>query len=243
MSTGSKTHVFKRLKTSQKTPKILLGLTFLGLAVLFVEFPQIDLWFSSIFYQGGKGFIWKENWFFAMLYYSVPVIVTLTLIVVLIQWVLPNNRLIAISRRQTIYLILVLALGPGLLVNFILKDHWGRARPRNIIQFNGKKSFTPAFIISDQCGKNSSFVSGHASIGFFLMSYAFIARRRRKIILLGAMLFGAMVGLARIAQGGHFLSDVVFSGFAVYFIAMICHHCLFRQESSDSNPTISLQRE
>ncbi len=216
---------------------ILLGLSFLGLAVLFIKFPQIDIWFSSLFYQEGAGFIWKKHWFFVLFYYSVPIIVGLTFIVVLIQLVIPNNALIPISRKQAIYLLLVLAIGPGLLVNFILKDHWGRARPRQIVQFNGDKTFTPAFIISDQCKKNCSFVSGHASIGFFLMSFAFINKRRRKKILVGGILFGTMVGLARISQGGHFLSDVIFSGFCVYFSAVICHHFLFRNNASNTKAT------
>ena len=40
-------------------------------------------------------------------------------------------------RRICLFLILVMLLGPGLLVNGVLKEYWGRPRPRNIIPFGG----------------------------------------------------------------------------------------------------------
>ena len=38
---------------------------------------------------------------------------------------------------------------------------------------------------------------------------------------------GTLVGLSRIAQGGHFLSDVIFAFFFVHAVAVIIHHWMF----------------
>jgi membrane-associated phospholipid phosphatase len=47
-------------------------------------------------------------------------------------------------------------------------------------------------------------------------------RRRRQIALAG-LGFGAFVGLARMAQGGHFLSDTIFAGFLMVAVAWLLH--------------------
>ena len=52
---------------------------------------------------------------------------------------------------------------PLILVNGVLKAYSGRARPRNIAEFDGDKIFTPAFDFVNQCVKNCSFVSGEVA--------------------------------------------------------------------------------
>ena len=106
-----------------------------------------------------------------------------------------------------------LLTGPLVVANIGLKDHWGRARPRDVIEFGGAKAYTPPFPPSDQCQYNCSFVSGEASsifITFFAVALL-VPVLRREMVLAGVAL-GALAGLTRIAQGGHFLSDVVFAG-------------------------------
>ncbi|TPW01688.1 MAG: superfamily protein, partial [bacterium] len=113
---------------------------------------------------------------------------------------------------------------PGLIVNLILKDHWGRPRPSTIAEFFGPNHYVPPFLISDQCLDNCSFPSGHAALGFWLVAFALLTppvRRRRA--LWAALVFGAMVGLVRIAQGGHFLSDVLVSGMIVVGLTCWLH--------------------
>jgi lipid A 4'-phosphatase len=44
----------------------------------------------------------------------------------------------------------------------------------------------------------------------------FGTRRKRQFWLFTGMLAGGLIGLARIAQGGHFLSDIVFSLIAIW---------------------------
>jgi lipid A 4'-phosphatase len=120
-------------------------------------------------------------------------------------------------------LLIVLAIGPGLIVNGILKEHWGRARPRDVTQFGGTRSFTPALVIADQCERNCSFSAGHPSAGFALaaLGYAYLSRRRRRGAILAATGFGLLIGFARVAAGAHFLSDVLFSGLIVIGLAVV----------------------
>ncbi len=84
--------------------------------------------------------------------------------------------------------------------------------------FGGPHHFTPAPLPAAECPRNCSFVSGHAALGFSLVAFALLLppgpRRRRGIG--AALAFGGVVGLARIAQGAHFLSDVVFAGLLVF---------------------------
>lgn len=122
-------------------------------------------------------------------------------------------------RKDALFVLLLLALGPGLLVNVALKDHVGRARPREVAQFGGSHRFTEIWQ-PGATGRNSSFPSGHASVAFFLIAPWFVFRRRNRTLALfflaGGILFGCAVGWARILQGGHFLSDVLWAGGLVY---------------------------
>jgi len=125
-----------------------------------------------------------------------------------------------ISPRAALLVVASLALGPGLTVNVILKDNWGRARPSTIAEFAAghqpSRHYTPPLVLSDQCPDNCSFPSGHAALGFWTVSLALIApRRHRRAALAAALGFGLAMGIVRIAQGGHFLSDVAFSGVIV----------------------------
>ncbi len=199
---------------------------FFAAVLLFLLVPELDLWFSALFYEAGRGFVhgsapWAQ-WF----YIGSPILVKLWAAMLALLLLASLWRRFAALRRPALFLLVVLLLGPGLITS-ALKDHWGRARPAQIAEFGGDKRFTPAWVVSDQCEENCSFVSGHASGAFSLMALAWVfARRRRMWLALGA-LWGGHIGLIRIAQGGHFLSDVVFAGFVVYFTAELLARLVF----------------
>ncbi len=141
-------------------------------------------------------------------------------------------------RRQSLFIILLLALGPGLLVNVILKNHLGRPRPQELTEFGGRQQFVQ-FWQSGPTKHNSSFPSGHASIAFFLMAPWFIFRNRRRslgwsFLWLGTG-FGLLVGMARIMQGGHFLSDVLWAGGLVYISGEVLSWLCLADDSSQSD--------
>ncbi|HWG78126.1 MAG TPA: phosphatase PAP2 family protein [Stellaceae bacterium] len=200
-------------------------------AAIFLLFPGIDLWTSGLFYRP-EGHFFLGDWApVHVIYRGVPYIVELVVIAV------PALCLVALWRRRSAaaldtraaaFLLLSLALGPGLLVNAVLKDHWGRARPAQVTEFAGTQHFTPALIPADQCARNCSFPAGHPAIGFYLVSFAFLVRnpRRRRVAEGAAIAAGALIGLTRIAQGGHFLSDVVFSGLLVYGTSWLLYRAI-----------------
>ncbi|HEX5515713.1 MAG TPA: phosphatase PAP2 family protein [Gammaproteobacteria bacterium] len=193
---------------------------FLSSAALFLGFPQLDLLVAQLFYDPQRGFYLAkaapvEGLYRAFAY--AHFVVLLSLLSLLAAAYRAPQRL---SRRVIAYLFAVLLLGPGLLVNEVLKNHMDRARPRQITMFGGDKEFTPALVPADQCERNCSFVSGHAAIGFYLSALAWVAGRRRRW-LLGGIALGGLVGLCRMAQGGHFLSDIVFAFWSVYLTAAL----------------------
>lgn len=210
------------------------------LSLVFLLFPAIDLTISGWFYKPQQGFFLKEETLFVFLYDLVPIIVDvfeiLFPIILLLGFVGPLQRYLVTCRKPTIYLSLVLLLGPGLLVNGVLKNHWGRARPKQTILFGGNKTFTAAWIPSNQCKHNCSFTSGHASMGFYFLSFGYLFPRQRRRWLGIGLGLGGFIGLARIAQGAHFISDVVFSFFAIYFTTKLVFYLIMNKKMEYPRP-------
>ena len=211
------------MSSSPGTRTLTAAAGFLGLAALlglvFLFVPDLDLAFTGLFYSPVAGFTQNGAVWERVLYESVDWIVGLSVVGSLGVLLLEAFRRGPFRRRGRVaaLLLVVLALGPGLVVNGILKEHWGRARPRDVVQFGGDRKFTPALVIADQCERNCSFSAGHPSAGFALaaIGYAYVSRRRRLIVIAVATAFGLVVGLARVVAGAHFLSDVLFSGVIV----------------------------
>ena len=126
-------------------------------------------------------------------------------------------------RRRCLFVVLAVALGPGLAVNGVLKPLWGRPRPRHVMQFGGDKAYRawyqPAGL---SAAADKSFPSGHAAMGFVLAAGVVLLPRRsaglRWAWMAGALSYGGLMGLARIVQGGHFLSDVLWSAGVVILV-------------------------
>lgn len=185
-------------------------------AFLFLASPQIDLAVSQVFYVGHGRFAGHgvhavgivRNLFMAL--YVVAVVATIVGAVVALG---KEKRWLGLGATQWIFAALCLSVGPGLIANGVFKENWGRARPTNVLEFEGAKPFTPALIPTRNCERNCSFVSGEASSMFALFFAAAALFRRRPRVLAGAgIVVGGLAGLLRIMQGAHFLSDVVFAG-------------------------------
>ncbi|MGV0974713.1 MAG: phosphatase PAP2 family protein [Azonexus sp.] len=192
------------------------------LAVLFVAFPQIDLAASSLFYRGdGAWALHRTSLWLFLPYHGLPRIGQALIVILPILWALSFvRRFPALKARRVLFGFLLVGglLGPVLLVDATLKNHSGRARPERIEQFGGVRQFTPAFIPADQCKANCSFVSGHVATAAFIMAFGWLgAPAMRRRWLLASIGFGGLFALARMAPGGHFLSDTIFAWFATYF--------------------------
>ena len=193
----------------------------------FITFPTVDIQVSSLFFD--NGFHLKGSWWERFLYKSVKPFLIFTLLALVILWLFnkyTNKNIFNIDGRKTGFLILVLVIGSGIIVNAIFKDNFGRARPSHIMEFNGTKEFTPAFVISQECDKNCSFSSGHGSAAFFTLALALLFKNRRRALAI-AVTYGCLVSLARIAAGGHFFSDNVTSFFVMAITTDVLYYILY----------------
>jgi membrane-associated phospholipid phosphatase len=134
-----------------------------------------------------------------------------------------------IGSRAALCLIITMALGPGVLTNLVLKDHWGRARPIDITELGGTFRFTPWWDPRGECPNNCSFVAGEPSGAFWTLAPAALAPPQWRLLAYGgAVAFGVAVGLLRIGGGGHFFTDVVFAGVLMFLLIWTTHGLLFR---------------
>jgi membrane-associated PAP2 superfamily phosphatase len=184
----------------------------LVLSVVFLLFPRLDIAFSSLFYDGSGFPMSRLPAFIALraLGNDIARIVSVVLIVVLILKLAFPDRPSLIPPRDTLFVAGTLIVGPGILVNLVFKNHWGRARPVNVTAFGGDHPFVGAWHISDGCVTNCSFVSGEGSSAIWLLTLAVLlplAWRRPALRIL--IVLALLLSLNRIAMGGHFLSDVL----------------------------------
>lgn len=103
-----------------------------------------------------------------------------------------------------------LLLGAGF-APWALKEHTLRARPFDVVQFGGDRHFSPALVQAQQCKDNCAFPSGHVACGFFFVSLMLLDRRRRWFWIGFGLLAGALVSLARMSVGAHWLSDALWT--------------------------------
>ena len=136
-------------------------------------------------------------------------------------------------RVPAVFLVAVMVIGPGLLVNAVFKDHWGRPRPRQVVELGGQYPFEPVLTYDPQT-PGKSFPSGHAAVAFYLMALYFVGVSCgwpgwvRVALLVGGFAFGLAMGLARIMQGGHFASDILWAAAVIWLVACACAAWILR---------------
>ncbi len=199
--------------------------------VVFILWPWIDIHVAGLFLQADGRYLLKGTDLGRALRTIFKAIFVLGAGITVVAFILSlyqRRSMWGQSAMKWLYLIFCLAIGPGLLANVILKDHWGRARPIHV-SHQGKQ-FTPALIPSDQCERNCSFVSGESSSIYALFfAAAFLGGRWwRRYLGLGLFL-GSAAGIMRMAQGGHYLSDVIFSGVFMALVALALHAAFFNR--------------
>jgi len=189
--------------------------------------PSIDLWLTEAFYtHQSQSFSSHPFFLFFYHYGTLPAILTASTAFALLpvsRWVNPLRK----WRRACVFLVLVMLAGPFLLVNVVLKDNWGRPRPKQIEQFGGEAGYLPFWQpdFSLQGEERKSFPSGHASMGFYFLALIFIGaeKKKRTIVITGILLtafFGLVLSLTRIAMGGHFFSDVLSSALLMWYVCL-----------------------
>ena len=203
---------------------ILLALTAIA-AAIFAAFPDIDTSVARVFYVGqnqfaAQGALGKLG---RAVFYTVPFLVLAAFVIAWAAGRVGRPLRFAPSTRESLFVALTMALGPGLLVNLTLKDHTHRPRPVHLEAFGGTKEFRPFYKTDGACPKNCSFPSGESSASFWLVAPALLTPAPWRAPAVGAaLLFGAATGLLRMAFGGHFLSDVVFAALITLLLIGLC---------------------
>jgi lipid A 4'-phosphatase len=200
-------------------------------ALAFLAFPEIDLQVSGVFYDGHRRFAGQ----------SLGWVQSSRAIFIVVFWLCVAGSLTGLfmTRERTrtwlrftfaewLFLAICIATGPGFVANLVFKDHWGRARPIQIVEFGGAKAFTPALLPADQCANHCSFVSGEAA-SIFVAFYAasLLVSRGAGLLLVAGTVLGFAAGLTRMAQGAHFLSDVVFAGVFMALTVVVVYRAMF----------------
>jgi lipid A 4'-phosphatase len=211
---------------------VLLGFGFVATAV--INAAGIDLAWTGAFYREGGphgGWIYGHDapWKAIYAYGEIPgillAVVSLVLAMAARLGKLPRHYL-----KPALVVVLTVAIGPGLLVNGILKPYWGRPRPQEVKVFGGTQDFRPVQRPSGP-GGGKSFTCGHCSVAFSIVSAASFYPCHPALagVALGAgLVYGIAAGEARMAQGGHFPSDVLWSGIIVFVVAVFFHWVVFR---------------
>lgn len=195
---------------------IILCLLFFGLPLTVFRAGDLDIELQQRLYTPDEGWALAGRMPWNLLYHAGPypaLIVGLGAVGILAGgWYKPRW---ARYRKQALYLVIVMVVGPGLLINGIFKEQWGRPRPRDLVEFSGDERWVPPLSFGTP-GEGKSFPCGHCSMGFYFAVFWFLWRRRRPRLawsaLGGSILLGLLIGFARMSQGGHFCSDVLWSG-------------------------------
>jgi membrane-associated PAP2 superfamily phosphatase len=208
-------------------PLVLSAVFILFASAVFLAFPAIDIAVSRYFYDPAQGgfYLAKSEALIVLRRSSGIFIVGIcaAVIVSLIGKLARPELPSLITPRASILFVSTLALGPGLVVNLVFKNNWGRPRPGQVELFGGTAPYVDVWRISEYCARNCSFVSGEGSSALWLMTVVLLAPARWRAplgVLVG--LYALALSVNRIAFGGHFLSDVLLSwGMTALIIAVV----------------------
>ena len=193
---------------------------------LFVIFPEIDLAVAGLFAAETGGFPLSADTRLQSLR-GISSFLTLVLIagalaVVAAAALLGLRIWLGLRPCQALFILAVYLCGPGLIVNGILKSHYGRARSRDVQDFCGGAQFTPVWQISEECARNCSFTSGEAaSAAAMLAVVVVVSPAWRTVLLLVLAPLAVLFSVGRIMFGAHFLSDVLLSWVIVALLTAV----------------------
>jgi membrane-associated PAP2 superfamily phosphatase len=216
---------------------LLIALAIAAIAgLVFGLFPGLDLEVARYFHAFEDR---NRNMFALRLYPPVmrardiglwvgTILVAPAVCALVVKLLLPRRRML-VSGRATVFLIATMALAPGLLVNVLLKDHWGRPRPIDVMQFGGNQNFVPWWDPRGDCPSNCSFVSGDVAGAVWTIAPAALAPPHwRALAYAAALALGAGMGTVRMMAGAHFPSDVIFAGIFTFLIVWITYAIIYR---------------
>ncbi len=205
--------------------------------------PSLDLGVARIFYNvrvsSGLYFGWRFSPGLTLIHDILLkagfLVVLAVLLALALKLVVPRRRML-VSPRAAIFLIVTMLLGPGLLVNVALKDHWGRPRPIDVTQFGGEEHFVAWWDPNGDCQKNCSFVSGDvATVAWILAPAALVPAPWLGLAYGGALALTIFMAAMRIMAGAHFASDTIFAVVFTYFLIWLSFALIYRWPATRLN--------
>jgi len=202
-------------------------------AIVFAVAPRLDLNIAMYFhhYQASDA-AQRINPVFAFLrdvnYKLVILAVVLPVIAFVIKLAWPKWPML-IRPRAAILMVAAMLIGPGLVVNGILKDQWARPRPGEVTEFGGPLAYKPWYDPSGECRSNCSFVSGESASAFWLLAPAAAVPPPWTIpTVVGATVWASVIAFSRVFTTGHFFTDAVFAAALVSLVVWLMHGLLYR---------------
>lgn len=211
------------------------------LMILLTPFtPWLDLKIASLFYDPNSPSVdhFISNPFLDWIYvYGLlpgQILGVASVVVLLLSYV---SSYFKKWRSPALVIVLTLAIGAGFIAHVLLKDEWGRPRPKQVSEFSGSQPFRayyePNFF--NQPEPSKSFVCGHCTMGFIFFALALVGKRIQNptlyhISMAVAIALGTLLGITRMMQGGHFLSDVLWSGLIMWFTALAMDWLVYSAE-------------
>ncbi len=214
---------------------ILFGLFIFGVAATAVlHFTGWDLAWSAQFYTaGGAHQGWTHTrdqpWAFFYDYAEYPVWVLAAFALFMCLGVV-SGRVSRVYLRPSLVIILTAALGPGLLVNGILKPNWGRPRPADLTIMGGDREYKRVWEPMGR-GQGKSFTCGHCAAAYSVGSaVAFYPMHPviSVVALTAGIAFGTAAGIGRLVQGGHFPTDILWSGVLILMLITALYYLVLR---------------
>lgn len=200
--------------------------------VVFGVYPRLDIDIAALFFDPARhSFIASGDWVAYVRDAAtslITVLVAPAFFAILGKLALPWRRIL-IPGRAALFLSITLTLGPFILANVVLKDHWARMRPTDVVQFGGTDRFTAWWDPRGPCPDNCSFIAGEPSGAFWTLAPAALSPPQWRPLAYGAALvFGVAIGGLRMAGGAHFFSDVVFAGVFMFLVVWTVHGLIYR---------------
>lgn len=216
---------------------LLIALAIAAVAGLtFGLYPELDLRVARYFYvfedSGHNTFAFRiyppVMWARDIGLWIGTVLVAPAVASLVIKLILPRRKLM-MSGRAIVFLMATMALAPGLLVNVLLKDHWGRPRPIDVTQFGGGEHFVAWWDPRGDCRANCAFVSGDVAGAFWTVAPAALAPPQWRALAYGAAIaLGTGMAAVRVMAGAHFPSDVIFAGVFTFLIIWVSYALIYR---------------
>jgi lipid A 4'-phosphatase len=211
--------------------RVVAALTVLA-SIIFVAFPGIDIAVAQLVHDAETGFVLRDTplhkFVDAYIRPGLKYVALAGLCVLLLNFA-SRGRFPPYAPRKGLFVTLSFILGPLILVNGVLKEFIGRARPKHLEMFGGDKIFSRAYWPADQCDGNCSFVSGDVAVAFATLAFALaVSAKWQPGAVAASLIFGILVGYYRIATGAHFMSDATLAGLFCVLLTLVSHDLVMR---------------